>query len=418
MLSKLFHHKSSVATMAFMICGFVCSPVIAQETSLKAQAQEMSMRAIAYLNSVQDNNTGGWSVPEQGPVFPAITGLVVTGMLLDDRIDATDPSVARGLGFILEYAQDDGGIYDQILPSYNTSICLSALALADTNMTRQRITPAQTFLRSLQYGPAGIVDPRLGDIVQNVSSDHPFFGGIGYGKHGRPDLSNLSFMLQGLHDSGVPGDDPAFKRALKFLERTQMHDAVNDMDYANGSSQGGFIYATSTNKDHIGSGESKAGMIDESRDNNQSVSRLRAYGSMTYAGFKSYLYADLAPDDPRVTLAQDWISRNYTLSENPGVGQQGLYYYFVTLARALDALDSPDIHVIHADGTIQTRSWAQDLVRQLQTLQEADGSFRSVNDRWMESNKVLITAYALIALEEAKKYLKDSPASESDNPPA
>ena len=37
------------------------------------------------------------------------------------------------------------------------------------------------------------------------------------------------------------------------------------------------------------------------------VSRLRAYGSMTYAGFKSYVYADLPRDDPRVELALGWL---------------------------------------------------------------------------------------------------------------
>jgi hypothetical protein len=36
-------------------------------------------------------------------------------------------------------------------------------------------------------------------------------------------------------------------------------------------------------------------------------------------------------------------------------------------------------------------------------LQEPDGSFKSVDDRWMENDPVLITAYSLIALGEAVK---------------
>ena len=40
------------------------------------------------------------------------------------------------------------------------------------------------------------------------------------------------------------------------------------------------------------------------------------------------------------------------------------------------------------------RDWANDLVDKLETLQEPDGQFRSVNKRWMEDNPVLITAYS------------------------
>ena len=57
------------------------------------------------------------------------------------------------------------------------------------------------------------------------------------------------------------------------------------------------------------------------------------------------------------------------------------------------------------DGSTAERRWALDLVNQLATLQEPDGSFRPMKDgaRWMEDNKVLITAYSLIALEAAQQ---------------
>ena len=66
------------------------------------------------------------------------------------------------------------------------------------------------------------------------------------------DVYNLPDFLQALEDAGVPGDDPAVQRALTFLERTQMLDSVNDMPYAQGSKQGGFIYATSPSGDELG----------------------------------------------------------------------------------------------------------------------------------------------------------------------
>ena len=58
---------------------------------------------------------------------------------------------------------------------------------------------------------------------------------------------------------------------------------------------------------------------------------------MTYGGLKSFLYAGVSKDDPRVKAAVDWIRRHYTLEENPGMGKAGLYYYYHTFAKAMDA---------------------------------------------------------------------------------
>jgi squalene-hopene/tetraprenyl-beta-curcumene cyclase len=121
---------------------------------------------------------------------------------------------------------------------------------------------------------------------------------------------------------------------------------------------------------------------------------------MTYAGFKSYLYAGLSKNDPRVAAARGWIESHYTLTENPGVGTDGLYYYYVMFAKALDA--DGRATVLTPDGS---RDWRVDLVNQLSSLQNEDGSFRSVDDRWMENDPVLITAYALNALQLASKSL-------------
>ena len=64
---------------------------------------------------------------------------------------------------------------------------------------------------------------------------------------------------------------------------------------------------------------------------------LRSYGSMTYAGLKSMIYCGAGPEDPRVKAATKWIKDHYTLAENPGMGQQGLYYYYQTMSKALAA---------------------------------------------------------------------------------
>lgn len=367
-------------------------------------ADEMVEKAIAWLRTQQDEATGGWSVNPRGPTFPAVTGLVLNGMLMQPGIDKSDPAVRRGMEFLLSHRQPDGGIYDRVLPSYNTAICVSALARIDDDRAREAVAAAQNFLRGLQFSEESMVEGAAAGETQRVSRDHPFYGGVGYGRHGRPDLSNLSFFIQAMYDSGVPADDPAFQRALVFLQRTQMHESINDMEYAKGSRQGGFIYATGETGANPGSGQSFAGMIEETLDDGTRISRLRAYGSMTYAGFKSLIFARLPRDDERVRLAHDWIRRHYTLDENPGLGTDGVYYYYVTFSRALDALGDAEISVIREDGRTEDRSWAADLAAKLATLQNEDGSFRSVDDRWLEDNPVLITAYSVLALQHARKH--------------
>ncbi|MEL7484961.1 MAG: hypothetical protein AAFN41_11500, partial [Planctomycetota bacterium] len=56
--------------------------------------------------------------------------------------------------------------------------------------------------------------------------------------------------------------------------------------------------------------------------------------------------------------------------------------------------------------------WTTDLADKLLDLQQPDGSVRSVDDRWMEDNPVLITSYALIAAQNARQTLVNSETTE------
>lgn len=395
------------------------SPVAQSEPAWRAQAREMSRKAAAWLVTQQDAASGGWSVPtevdEQGrtvqPHLPGVTALVLTGLLdhgASEGAQEDEPPgpVLLGVKYLLNWQQPDGGIYDRALPSYNTSLAVSALSRVQTPRAREAVRRSVAFLRGLQWSEFSDVGAGGSEAPRPVERNHPFYGGVGYGRHGRPDGSNLNLFMQALEDAGVEPTDPAVRRALVFLERLQMTDAVNDMPYADGSRQGGFIYATVENAESVDgrAGQSMAGTIEETLDDGTRVSRLRAYGSMTYAGFKSYVYARLDRDDERVRAALDWIRRNYTVDENPGLGTNGLYYYYVTFARALAAWGEPTLTLIEGEGMeTSRRDWRADLVAKLATLQNEDGSFRSVDDRWRENDPVLITAYALVALNAARK---------------
>ena len=136
-------------------------------------------------------------------------------------------------------------------------------------------------------------------------------------------------------------------------------------------------------------GESKAGSTPDGG--------LRSYGSMTYAGLKSMIYARLDRNDVRVLAAYDWVRRHWTVEENPGLGQQGLYYYYLTMARALNAYGEEAI--VDAGG--RAHDWRRELVSQLLKVQRADGSWVNENGRWMEQIPELVTAYSVLAVEHA-----------------
>lgn len=346
------------------------------------KANDAIERGIAFLSATQ-NDDGSWT-PEPGP---AITAMVAKVMLDRPDIASDDPRVAKALDYILSHVQPDGGIYERILANYNTAIALSALSRVDTRPdAAEAVANGQRFLMNLQWH--GQTDPD-GNVIDE---SHPWYGGAGYGRHGRPDMSNTQIMLQGLYDSGVDCDDPAFQRALVFINRCQ-GVASNTMLGDRIEQDGGFVYATSLDKDNIDTPESKAG---ETTDG-----RLRTYGSMTYAGFKSYVYAQLDRDDPRVIAARDWLAANYTFDRNPGMpteqDQQGLYYMYMTAGRALDAWGSTTITT--PDG--EAHDWANDIIDAIVSRQLEDGSWANGADRWMEGDPNLATAYSLIALQAA-----------------
>lgn len=406
--------------------GTIASTPGILDKATREKGEQMVAKAIAYLRTKQDEKTGAWGVPPAPPpaaapapnsppasptpaappTFPAFSGLIVNGMLMQPGIDAKDPAVAKAIAYMLAQQQPDGGIYDRLLPVYNTSIVLSALAKVDSDAARAAIKKGQDYLRQAQWGVASPVSLPDKPSTEAVPPEHAFYGGWGYGNNSRPDISNLNFVLQAFADTGVPSDDPAMQRALVFLQRVQMQEkgadgkVINAMPYAKGSQQGGFIYATAANPQTIGQGQSQAGKIDETLSTGETKSMLRAYGSVSYAGFKSYLYAGLKKDDPRVLAVVDFCNRHYTVTENPNFGTDGQYYYYVAFARALHAAQVDAVDAVK-DGKVTPRNWRADLINQLATMQNDDGSFKSVNKRWMEDNQVLITAYALLAAQNA-----------------
>jgi len=354
------------------------APVSALSTKARHDAQAAIDRGLAFFKATQRAD-GGWESMDRSD--PAITAMVGKCFIQHKNFGPSHPLVQKALALMLTFRHDDGGIYTEGLGlrNYYTSVCLMALAAAKDEKYKPHISKAQSFLKNLQW-----------DEVEDIDESNPWYGGAGYGRNKRPDLSNTQMMLEALKQSGLATTDPTYKKALKFIQRCQNLSASNDQAFARGANDGGFVYTPANN------GESKAGTVMV-----EGQPRLRSYGSMTYAGFKSYLYADLDRNDPRVQAALKWIQRHYTLDHNPNMpgeqSLQGLYYYYHVFARALRAWGEPVI----ADGKGVKHSWREDLCRKLISLQNKDGSWVNTADRWYEGNPALVTAYAVLALQTA-----------------
>ncbi len=356
--------------------GWVLSVVsvgLAQDASNKTYEQAVA-KGIDYLRTKGQAADGSFT----GGRTPAVTALAVAAILRHGR-SPDDPVVAKALKYLESFAQEDGGIYEPKSGWKNYETCLVTLALAEANKDgryQKLIDKAAAFLRKDQW-----------DEGEDRSKADVDYGGSGYGgpNKRRPDLSNTAFSIDALRASGSPADDEAIQRAIVFVSRCQnLESQYNATEFPAKNPDGGFYYTPAEG------GNSQAGNTDNGG--------LRSYASMTYAGLKSMIAAGLKKDDPRVKAARDWLSKHYDLKQNEGMGDAGLFYYYLTLAKAMDA--SGENELVDSKGV--KHDWRKELTAELASRQGSDGSWVNSNARWMEGDANLVTAYALLALSHAK----------------
>lgn len=331
-------------------------------------ALKQSVERGAGFLRVSQSQDGSWTTNQSA----GISGLC-TYALLRSGVSVDDPAVARALKHLETFVREDGGIYaaESKHRNYETSVAMLAFhaANADGRYTKT-LENAVRFLKGLQW-----------DDAEQTPEPNPAFGGQGYGTHQRPDLSNTSFFIEALREAGVPQDDPAIQKALVFVSRCQnLESAYNTTPFARQVNDGGFYYTPAAG------GTSMAG--------NTPQGGLRSYASMTYAGLKSMIYAGVGPDDPRVQAATEWVRKFYTVAENPGMGQMGLYYYYHTFAKALSVMEVSEFE----DASGAKHDWRKELAEHLFRLQQPNGSWVNPETRWYEGDPNLATAYTLLAL--------------------
>lgn len=335
-------------------------------------------KAVGFLKGAQKDDGNFATNPRAGE--PGLTALIAAA-LVRNGVPADGPLVAKALKYLESKVQKDGGVYTQGLSNYMT--CLAVMTFKEVNAGGKYdalIANAVKYVKALQF-------------ADGLTEDNTSFGGAGYDKpsaKGRPDLSNTHFMVEALLAGGVSKDDPTIKRALTYIGRSQnLESEFNKLPYAQKATdadKGGFVYNPSE------------------ADNPKSPKRtaeggLRSEGGMTYAGLKSFLYAGVGRDDKRVQAAVAWVRKNYTVTENPGQKDAGLYYYYHTFAKAMDALGEEPF--VDAKGA--KHDWRQELFDELKKRQKPDGSWANANGAFLENLPELATAFAVLALSYTRK---------------
>lgn len=357
----------------FLIAGllsFITLPLFALSAGTDRQVRAALDSGFAYLRRVQSED-GSWSDKR----FPGMSALVLWAMARAER-DAPGNGAARAKAesYILSCAQPDGGIYVPIpdrrgggLGNYNTCLCLTALHQNGAKVRApQVLLAARAYIASTQIETEGLHE-----------------GGFGYDKsspRAYTDLNNTFYAVDAMRlTQDVEELRPAGEKRVD-IDWEAAKKYVLSMQETSGEAAGSFVY----NRE-----------VPRRRDPKADLKpALRAHGSMTYAGLLAMLHCDLVQSDPRVRSTLQWLGKYWSLDENPGQGNQGLYFYYDILARALDAAAVRKLPL--QDGT--EIDWREELAKAVLKRQRDDGSWVNESNRFWEADPVLSTAYALLAL--------------------
>jgi squalene-hopene/tetraprenyl-beta-curcumene cyclase len=352
------------------------------DISLKLELENAIGKGLSWMAGKQQPG-GNWGQSE----YPAVSALTLTAFQGDPSgfyKQKFDKNIKSGYDFLFKNVQPDGGIYGKDLKNYNTAISMMAFLMARNTAYEQILINGRKYLINEQD-----------DFGEKGMGDHPLDGGIGYGgTYKNSDINNTTTALEALYYTRYLKNDVAndpetkdlnWKAATQFISRTQNLPEFNDQKWASGDpdNKGGFVYFPDNTK----SGVTKLA---------DGKTALQSYGSASYSGLLSYIYAQMDKNDPRVKSVVEWLNRHYSLDENPGMEQAGLFFYYHTMAKALSIAGIDTI--VLKDG--KRINWRQDLAKRLLDLQDADGSWvNQKSGRFWEKDPNLVTSYAVITLE-------------------
>jgi Prenyltransferase and squalene oxidase repeat len=348
--------------------------LLAQACCVRTERPPLA-RAAEYLWS-QQADEGGWHSHTYGLLR---SGQSLTPFVLEALLEipkevypVPQTKVDRALEFIRNHINPDGalGMADTGIPdypNYSTALAVSALCRARRPGWEMQIQPMVAYLRAQQF------------TEQNGwHSADPVYGAWGMGGSrrtppdtGHVDLSMTRYVLEALHDAGMPASDRIFEQARVFVERCQNFDPKQPAE-----ADGGFFFSTTefdTNKaGHDGK-------------------RFRSYGTTTADGILALLAARRPPDDQRISAAQRWLTAHHQDMEVPGFTgaayqrwPQGLSFYYSSATAQ-----------VYRSLRVEAMSG---LVSGLRRTQRPDGSWMNRENLVKEDDPLIATGFAVRAL--------------------
>lgn len=393
---------AAVAVALLLVAGGGPAAAAPQDDVVKKLLETYATAADWIVSQQQDS--GAWL---QGPADKAAPSAAYTGLMvaaLGGAPASLKPkykaAADKGVAYLITRTNPDGSVGEgptgTFVKTYATGIALMAYASVErTDKVANAIRGAQAYMK------------------QNQLKEGKDIGGLGYGDEsgpGRKAIANLSttgFGAEGMHQSGLPQTDEFWQLVVKFVRKCQNNSEVNnDPDFvallkANGlvvGDDGSLYYAPDPKQQKL---PAKKVADKES---------IAGYGSMTYDGIKTYIYAGLKKDSPEVKAAIDWVRKNYSVEAHPGFPfdaaqrQQlrGLYHYYLVMSRALEAYGENPFETF--DG--KKHDWAREIAGQLVKAVKEDKMWKNENPAWFEGDPLLVTSYVLVTCNTLLKNVK------------
>src|SRR5437588_463879 len=147
--------KKSVCIAAILLLSMVGSAIAVIPTpndnaSVTIRGQASIDKSINWLKS-QQKSDGGWQ-KENEP--PAMTALVLRAMLQSGKLDAQTPEIKKGFDKLLSYQLDNGGIFKDLLGTYNTAIAITRGPATMADSSTPPATTAKAWPASTPMPPA------------------------------------------------------------------------------------------------------------------------------------------------------------------------------------------------------------------------------------------------------------------------
>ena len=247
------------------------------------------------------------------------------------------------------------------LASYNTSICMMALMQSKKQKDESIIQAARKFLINQQS-----------DFDTKGETDSVFDGGVGYGSRWAIQifpihtwLWKLYFTQKNLSKQRRGGVGLDWDAAITFVSKCQSYLPL--------IKRNGSVITRKIAEDLLFSGVAWLGRQKKMGRPWRSWEYELCWPALFHLCRNGFTRS-------RVLAVKEWLTKHYTIKENPGMGPQGLFYYYHTMAKALTLSGITTIKDENGD----PKDWRKELCFHLLNLQSKDGSWVNDNGRWWE----------------------------------